>query len=118
MRCIPKEIYGEDAEVFKPERWFEEDPDRLEFMTKASDLLFSKGRWQCLGKNIAMMQLNKTIFEVLESVLERGLRGCADVAKVMRNFDIALVNPGNPWQVQAPIGLIVVEDLWVEVRAR
>lgn len=75
MRCIPKEIYGEDAEVFKPERWFEEDLDRLEFMTKASDLLFSKGRWQCLGKNIAMMQLNKTIFEVLESVLERGLRG-------------------------------------------
>ncbi|KAK1831030.1 cytochrome P450 [Podospora conica] len=95
-----KEIYGEDAEAFKPERWFEEDVDRLEFMTKASDLLFSKGRWQCLGKNTAMLELNKTVFEIL------------------RNFDIALINAGNPWKVQAPIGLIVVDDLWVEVRVR
>lgn len=45
----------------KPERWFEEDVERLEFMTKASGLIFSKGRWQCLGKNIAVTQLNKTI---------------------------------------------------------
>ncbi|KAK0750184.1 hypothetical protein B0T18DRAFT_462279, partial [Schizothecium vesticola] len=54
-----KEIYGEDAEVFKLEGWFEEDVERLEFMTKASDLLFSKGRWQCLGRNIAKLQLKR-----------------------------------------------------------
>jgi len=59
-----KKIYGEDAKAFRPERWFEKDPARLANMTRINDLVFGHGKWQCLGKPIAQMELCKVIFEV------------------------------------------------------
>lgn len=57
-------------------------------------------RWTCLGKGITQLELGKTIFEVL------------------RNFDLALVNPTNPWTTRSPLGLFLVKDQWVQVTAR
>jgi cytochrome P450 len=59
-----KKVYGEDADLFRPERWFEPDQDKLAAMMKVNELTFGHGRWQCLGKNVAQMELNKTFFEV------------------------------------------------------
>jgi cytochrome P450 len=59
-----KKVYGEDADLFRPERWFEPDADKLAAMMRVSELTFGHGRWQCLGKNVAQMELNKTFFEV------------------------------------------------------
>lgn len=59
-----KEIFGEDAAAFRPERWFEEDKEKLARMIKTSDLIFGHGRWSCLGRPIAQLELTKTIFEV------------------------------------------------------
>jgi cytochrome P450 len=61
-----KKVYGEDADMFRPERWFEPDQDKLAAMMKVNELTFGYGRWQCLGKNVAHMELNKAIFEVSE----------------------------------------------------
>jgi len=69
-----KKVYGEDADLFRPERWFEKDPEKLAVMTKVNDLTFGHGRWQCLGKNVAQMELNKALFEVsVESSLPSDL---------------------------------------------
>ncbi|KAI3395962.1 hypothetical protein diail_601 [Diaporthe ilicicola] len=58
-----KALYGNDAQIFRPERWFEKDPEKLAAMTRTNDLLFGYGKWQCLGKPVAMIELNKILFE-------------------------------------------------------
>lgn len=65
MQRLP-EIFGIDVDVFRPERWLEAeaDPTRKALMTRAVDLNFGYGRWVCIGKHIAMMELNKIFVEV------------------------------------------------------
>ncbi|KUJ10127.1 cytochrome P450 [Mollisia scopiformis] len=59
-----KKTWGLDADVFRPERWIEETADKLKDMESTLELIFSYGKYQCLGKNIAMMELNKIFVEV------------------------------------------------------
>jgi cytochrome P450 len=60
-----KEVFGADADVFAPERWLTADPDRLKTMEAVQGLVFAGGtRWECLGKRLAYIELNKAIFEV------------------------------------------------------
>jgi hypothetical protein len=58
-------LYGEDASNFRPERWLEEkDPEKLAAMIRTNDLIFGYGKWSCLGKSVAHMEIGKLIFEV------------------------------------------------------
>jgi cytochrome P450 len=59
-----RDIFGQDADEFRPERWLEASPDQLRLMEGTLDLVFGHGRWACLGKNIALMELNKVFVEV------------------------------------------------------
>ena len=59
-----KKTFGEDAEVFRPERWLEADTDQLAEMARTVDLVFHYGKWQCLGKLVALMEFNKIFVEV------------------------------------------------------
>lgn len=59
-----KEVWGEDADVFRPERWLEGTREEMRAKEAAVDLVFGHGRWLCLGKNVAFVELNKVIFEV------------------------------------------------------
>ena len=59
-----KDIYGDDAVAFRPERWFGVDADRLRDMVSTNELIFGYGRFQCLGKNVAQLELGKLLFEV------------------------------------------------------
>ena len=59
-----KEIYGEDADQFRPERWLTDDREKIAAMIRSSELIFGHGKWHCLGKPVAQLELNKTIFEV------------------------------------------------------
>lgn len=59
-----KALYGDDSQSFRPERWFEKDPEKLAAMTRTNDLIFGDGKWQCLGKPVAMVELGKIVFEV------------------------------------------------------
>ncbi|PHH74504.1 hypothetical protein CDD82_4902 [Ophiocordyceps australis] len=58
------DIYGPDAAVFRPERWFEPNEERLAAMMRTNDLIFGHGRFTCLGKSLAKIELPKIIFEV------------------------------------------------------
>ncbi len=58
-------IFGEDVDVFRPERWLvEKDEGKLAAMNRTVDLVFGYGRYQCLGRPIALTEMGKAVFEV------------------------------------------------------
>ncbi|KAK4189128.1 putative cytochrome P450 E-class, group I [Podospora australis] len=62
-----KSIWGDDSHVFRPERWLEaetEGGDRTVLLNSVLDLDFGSGKYQCLGKRIALTELNKLFVEV------------------------------------------------------
>lgn len=98
-------LYGDDAAVFRPERWFVDESnaaekERLKEMIKTNDMIFGYGRWVCLGRNIALIEVHKCVFELL------------------RHFDLALSNPAEPWKTHNSLGLWEIKDMWVDVNSR
>lgn len=59
-----KDVWGEDADAFRPDRWLEASPEKLREMESVVDLVFGFGKYQCLGRNIAFLELNKIFVEV------------------------------------------------------
>lgn len=88
-----KKVYGEDVAVFKPEGWLEAQGKQLETMEKTVGLIFGHGNYRCLGKNVALMELNKVFFEVGLSLPKRRVA----LTISLRNFDFTLIDPSNPW---------------------
>lgn len=58
------EIFGEDPDAFRPERWLIDDAERLKAMCQTQELIFGHGSTKCLGMPVAMMELYKMLFEV------------------------------------------------------
>ena len=59
-----EDVFGLDAAVFRPERWTDSDETTRETMRGVVDLIFGSGRFGCLRKNIAFLELNKVFVEV------------------------------------------------------
>jgi cytochrome P450 len=57
-------IFGDDIAEFRPERFLECDKAKRHEMDQAIDTAFGGGRWMCAGRNVAVMEMNKLIFEV------------------------------------------------------
>ncbi|KAL9121435.1 MAG: hypothetical protein Q9187_002005 [Circinaria calcarea] len=93
------EVYGNDPEVFRPERWFITDGQRLKAMYRTHELIFGHGSTKCLGIQIATMELNKIFFELL------------------RQFDISTINPTRPWKSTC-YGIFFQEDFNVRITRR
>jgi cytochrome P450 len=70
-----KRIFGADADVFRPERWLETESatGEVKEMEETLQLVFSYGKYACLGKNVALMELNKVFVEVSLLLLLNGL---------------------------------------------
>ena len=64
-----KQMWGQDADTFRPERWLEASPEKIKEMESTLELIFSYGKYQCLGKSLAMMELNKIFVEVGAEVI-------------------------------------------------
>jgi cytochrome P450 len=63
-----KKIFGDDADIFRPERWLEGEPARIKEQEQTLELIFAYGKYKCLGKDIALMELNKIFVEVSDEV--------------------------------------------------
>lgn len=58
-----QEIFGEDADTFRPERFLGGGPNVAQ-MIKTIELAFGNGRFMCLGKVLAWLEMNKLFIEV------------------------------------------------------
>jgi benzoate 4-monooxygenase len=77
-----KEVFGDDAEVFRAERWLtaEGDEERKKVMEDAW-VVFGRGSRGCIGKDIALMLVVRVVAEVciFPSAMPYGsYRGLAD----------------------------------------
>lgn len=52
-----QDTFGRDADIFRPERWLETTGDRLVEMHRTVDLIFGYGRYGCLGKPVALLEI-------------------------------------------------------------
>lgn len=59
-----KKFFGVDADLFRPERWTMASPEKFAEMANTVDLVFHYGKYQCLGKSVALMEFNKIFVEV------------------------------------------------------
>lgn len=84
LACRRRDVFGEDAKIFRPERWLEaeaegkEEGGRYMRMERCVDLVFGTGKYGCLGKNIAMVELDKALVALLGA------------------FEMAVVDPVRP----------------------
>ena len=62
--CRDQKIFGEDANTFRPERWLYDDEAIIKRREATLELVFGQGRWQCLGRHLALMKMRKVIVEV------------------------------------------------------
>lgn len=69
-----KEVWGEDADEFRPERWLESSEEQLRAMN-AMYMPFGVGSRTCIGKNISLLEISKLI------------------PHLVRNFDATLIDP-------------------------
>lgn len=58
------EIFGDDVDLFRPERWLGVEAERLAQMVNTVELVFGYGRWMCAGRPVAFTELNKVYVEV------------------------------------------------------
>ncbi|KAL4962846.1 cytochrome P450 [Aspergillus stella-maris] len=79
-------IFGEDADVFRPDRWLKKDgegedeyQERHKRMHDTCDFVFGGGARICMGRYLAMLEIKKLI------------------ATLYSTFDLHLVNPKHEW---------------------
>ncbi|KAM6523116.1 Pisatin demethylase [Fusarium solani] len=71
-----KAIFGDDASVFRPERWLE----TKESLNIGGSFAFGAGSRSCIGKNISILEMSKAI------------------PQIVRNFDIEINHGDMTWK--------------------
>ncbi|KAK1974650.1 cytochrome P450 [Colletotrichum cereale] len=89
------DIWGLDADDFRPDRWLEVDAERLRLLEGTLEIVFGHGKWKCLGRNVAMMELQKVFVELL------------------RRYDLVLCDPTKPWK-SSNYGIFLQSQFWIK----
>ncbi|KIV98397.1 uncharacterized protein PV09_09770 [Verruconis gallopava] len=93
------DVWGKNAAEFRPERWLSCDPQQLKVMTATLNLVFHTGKWQCLGKNVALMELNKVFVELL------------------RRFEFVIIDPSKPMK-SSNRSIFLQSEFWLRAYCR
>jgi len=110
-----KEVFGADADFFRPERFLECSSEKKALLLKHIDFVFGNGRWLCAGKGLAWMELNKIFVEVTDSwPLDFWDPLLTLEFQLLRRFDIQLLNPEKPWTAKCH-GSWYIDGLLVRV---
>jgi cytochrome P450 len=109
-------VWGDDADVFRPERWLLAGKDRLRDMIAALDTHFGHGKYSCLGKPIALMEIHKAVFEVCTFIQGISHRH-ANRYQLFKRYDFAVLNAERPIKTQTSVFLFA-SDFWVVITRR
>lgn len=90
-------IYGEDAQVFRPERWL--DDEKAKTFNKYS-MGFGYGARVCLGQDIARMELYKAPLQFF------------------RTFKVELADDKKPGTYVVKGGVSYFEDMYIKIQRR
>jgi cytochrome P450 len=63
-------IFGEDVELFRPERFLISDTAKCAELKNTVELVFGYGRWRCAGVSVAFLELNKVFVQVSYTKLD------------------------------------------------
>ncbi|RYP42069.1 hypothetical protein DL767_000581 [Monosporascus sp. MG133] len=88
-------IFGKDVDVFRPERYLDE-PNGDE-MQRTVELVFGTGRWMCVGKQVALMELNKIFWELF------------------RQFDFQLAHPDKAGWKETSTVTFTHREMWIKI---
>ena len=112
-------VFGSDADLFRPDRWFETDEDKLLAMNRTIDVVFGFGRYSCLGKPVAMIELSKALAEVgCDRLALYSNVSLLIVMKIFYRYEIVLLNPSRPWHSVNRNGLFLQSELMVSIAER
>ena len=96
-------VFGADVDVFRPERWILADETARAGMERSTELVFSAGRYGCLGKEVGLMQ----VFKIVGECLRRWSVSSADCMSM---------GPGMGEEGKA-MGIWVQKGVWATFRA-
>ena len=108
-------IYGEDAQEFRPERWLDTEERIMEY--NKYNLGFGYGSRVCLGQNIALMELYKGPLQV-------GMTGNVVVLilipgyQLFRTFRPEMVDTEKPARYVVQGGVAHWEEMWLKIENR
>lgn len=91
-----KEVFGEDAGLFRPERWLEADPEQRKLMDKCM-MHFGAGSRSCTGKHVGVFNLqdlscaNKKQVALTETY--------KIVPMILHRYDVKMAHD-KPWTTQ------------------
>ncbi|KAI1505783.1 cytochrome P450 [Biscogniauxia marginata] len=92
-----KDIFGQDADIYRPERWLE-DEENAKVMERYL-FQFGGGSHVCIGRNLALLEINKV------------------VPRLLRDFEFQLVDPNRELEAKATF-FVVQEGLEVYISRR
>jgi len=82
-----KNVWGEDAAEYRPERWFDEATGEPKKITPPQFITFSTGPRKCIGMRLAMLEM-KTVMAVLFSRFD--IETVEDPFKITYDFSFVL----------------------------
>ena len=108
-------IYGEEAQEFRPERWLDKEEIVMEY--NRYNLGFGYGSRTCLGMNIALMELYKGPLQVSTTGNVVALL-LIFVYQLLRTFRLEMLNTDKPTKYVVQGGIAHWEDLWLRIERR
>ncbi|KAI9710774.1 MAG: hypothetical protein M1828_002116 [Chrysothrix sp. TS-e1954] len=93
-----REVFGDDVEAFRPERWLDADAVKLKEM-KSSMFHFGAGSRTCIGRNISMLEVYKL------------------VPTFLRKFELEMEQPENDIRTKNCF-FVHIKDLKVRIKPR
>jgi len=89
------DVFGVDAELFRPERWLGIGAERRSLMINTVELVFGYGRWGSAGKAVAFLELNTVYVEVCLTLLLQWT-GCGECLRDVRKVASRSEHEANP----------------------
>jgi cytochrome P450 len=109
-----KEIFGNDADVFRPEQWLGDDKEEVQRMKKTM-IRFGIGKYSCLGRYTVKLEIFKLIPSVLREFEVRS--SLAMKIEALISVQFSLVEPETEWTLAGGVFVAPI-DLNVRIQAR